>query len=225
MRLVSWNCQHGDCRDRAARLAGVSADVIVLQECSRPLLEDERCIWFPTIPTKGVGIVAKEPWTVTAGARAAAGGFESIYPVEVSGPSSFHLLAVWAQREPTYVRAMLDGLDRYAEFITAKATVIVGDFNSDPELKSSKARSEHELLKECLAGYGLVSASHAYSDRVGTALRPTYYHQRKEDRPYHLDYCFVPESWIPRLTVEIGGYAEWNGESDHRPIWVDIREG
>ena len=40
--------------------------------------------------------------------------------------------------------------------------------------------------------------------------------------PFHLDYCFVPEAWVDRLTgVEVGSFAAWP-QSDHRPLTVDI---
>ena len=58
-----------------------------------------------------------------------------------------------------------------------------------------------------------------------TNSRPTrasYYHHWNESAPFHLDYCFVPEEWVDRLTrVEVGSFAAWP-QSDHRPLTVDI---
>ena len=36
---------------------------------------------------------------------------------------------------------------------------------------------------------------------------------RKEAQPFHIDYCFVPEAWVDRLTgVEVGSFADWPPE-------------
>jgi len=52
---------------------------------------------------------------------------------------------------------------------------------------------------------------------------PTYYFQWKEQRPFHIDYWFMPRDWAPNVQrVEIGSYEEWKGRSDHRPLLVEL---
>ena len=70
---------------------------------------------------------------------------------------------------------------------------------------------------------GLVSAYHHLSGEAhGEETRASYYHGKKEAHPFHIDYCFVPEAWVDRLTgVEVGSFADWP-QSDHRPLTVDI---
>ena len=68
---------------------------------------------------------------------------------------------------------------------------------------------------------GLVSAYHG--DRpLGRESDPTHYFQWRQDRPFHLDYCFVPRSWLLDR-VHVGNYADWASLSDHRPVVVDVR--
>jgi endonuclease/exonuclease/phosphatase family metal-dependent hydrolase len=73
----------------------------------------------------------------------------------------------------------------------------------------------------------LVSAYHEFnSENHGRETRPTYYFLWKEDRPYHIDYCFLPRDWMKRVSrVEIGTYEDWKSHSDHRPLLVEISGG
>ena len=60
----------------------------------------------------------------------------------------------------------------------------------------------------------------------GEETRASYYHGKKEANPFHIDYCFVPEALVDRLTgVEVGRFADWP-QSDHRPLTVviDVRD-
>jgi exonuclease III len=53
---------------------------------------------------------------------------------------------------------------------------------------------------------------------------PTYYHQFARNAGFHLDYCFVPIDWVPRLSsVTIAGAEEFTS-SDHRPLLVEISQ-
>ena len=69
-----------------------------------------------------------------------------------------------------------------------------------------------------------MSAYHEWNAEAhGREKTPTYYFLWKEDRPYHIDYCFVPRNWLPRVRhVEIGSFDAWKSHSDHRPLLVEI---
>jgi endonuclease/exonuclease/phosphatase family metal-dependent hydrolase len=71
--------------------------------------------------------------------------------------------------------------------------------------------------------FGLVSAFHAHAQDKGCSETPTFFQYGWETRPYHIDYCFIPKGWVPFLrSVEIGSHAEWIGQSDHRPLVIDL---
>ena len=82
----------------------------------------------------------------------------------------------------------------------------------------------HSALVRVMGSLGLGSAYHGFFDEAqGEETRPTYYHLWKQDQPFYIDYCFMPAAWIERVRrVEVGGYEEWNGSSDHRPLVVDV---
>lgn len=186
-------------------------------------MTDEQCVWFHTLGAKGVGVLARGPWRVKASAIDP-NVPDSVYPVEISGPQILHMLAVWAQPHPTYVRAILGALDHYADYLASAPSLVIGDFNSHPRLDKKGASANHSVLKTRLENdFGLVSAYHSFSGRDPNAEAPTLYWQWKEAQPFHIDYCFIPKAWVPTIhSVGIGSYIEWAKESDHRPLSVEF---
>ena len=227
MRIVTWNCYRGECRQRAAQLDSLRPDLVILQECGEPVpAADRQCVWFGSRPIQGVGVVARGEWSVEPGPVDPAVA-DSVYPVRVRGPVAFNLLAVWAQKRPTYVRAVLDGLTRYRAFLSTAPVVIAGDFNSHPRWDADDPEANHTALAGALRQeFGLVSAYHASAIRSGDVPEAaTLYWRWQEGQPFHIDYCFIPEEWAARLgAVEVGGYSDWAGLSDHRPLLVEITE-
>ncbi|MCE3241944.1 MAG: exonuclease, partial [Deltaproteobacteria bacterium] len=75
-----------------------------------------------------------------------------------------------------------------------------------------------------LTSLGLVSAyHHFFGEAQGAESRPTLYLRRDPEKPYHIDYCFIPEAWVTMLrSVEVGTDEPWARYSDHRPLVVDI---
>ena len=102
--------------------------------------------------------------------------------------------------------------------------VAAGNFNSSPSVQCQE-RASQRFLQRMRDDLGLVSAYHHYSgESHGEETRASYYHGKKEAKPFHIDYCFVPEAWVDRLTgVDVGGFAAWP-QSDHRPLTVDFED-
>jgi len=147
--------------------------------------------------------------------------------VEVSGPRSFLLFAVWTKtgQEFRYVEAAVRAVHLYRKLIASRPTVFIGDVNSNVFWDASHpADRNHTALVARLSELGLVSAYHSFFDEAhGAESRPTYYFQWKESRPYHLDYCFIPKAWLPNVrNVWIEPYETWKAHSDHRPLLVDL---
>ena len=101
----------------------------------------------------------------------------------------------------------------------------MGDLNSNVLWDSNHPGDRnHSALVSLLQELGLVSAYHSFHGEAhGEESKPTYYFQWKEQRPFHIDYCFIPEPWARNVRrVEIGGYEEWKEYSDHRPLLVEV---
>ena len=126
-------------------------------------------------------------------------------------------------RQPSYVGGILRGLDCYREFLQGAPSIVIGDFNSPGN--DARSRSHHAALEDrLLTEFALMNAWRVYAERTGQPIdEPTYYLQRQNDRPFHIDYCFFPEAWASTLrSVEIGNYSDWATDSDHRPILVEF---
>ena len=100
--------------------------------------------------------------------------------------------------------------------------VAIGDFNTSPSVPAQRHTSP-ELLRRLRDEFGIVSAYHSFfTAEHGKEAHATHYWLWEESWPFHLDYCFIPETWASKVTaVEVGGYAEWL-DSDHRPLLVDL---
>lgn len=228
MRLLSWNACRGTFERKAALLAGLDADLTVLQEVAAPIGKRPDTLWFGDNPRQGVAVIARAPYTLRR-MRELAGAPKYVVPILVEGPRPFLLFAVWtlAARPLRYVRALTTALDRYARRIAAHETVFLGDFNSNAIWDAKDpAEHNHASMVARMQAQGLVSAYHHHRREAhGAESRPTFYLQWKEAKPYHLDYCFLPAAWAARIrSVEVGGYAAWKAHSDHRPLLVDLED-
>jgi endonuclease/exonuclease/phosphatase family metal-dependent hydrolase len=90
--------------------------------------------------------------------------------------------------------------------------VIMGDFNSNAMWdKKRRPARDHSAMVGALSELGLVSSyHHFFGEARGKETRPTHYFRWHEHEPYHLDYCFIPQSWAERLVnVEVGSYEAW----------------
>jgi endonuclease/exonuclease/phosphatase family metal-dependent hydrolase len=96
----------------------------------------------------------------------------------------------------------------------------LGDFNDNASYRSGNWQALLDLLQPL----GLASAYHEhFHEPFGAETRPTYFHQRKQTSLFHLDYCFLPQTWARQITkVEVGTYDEWHPLSDHAPLIVDL---
>jgi hypothetical protein len=226
MILVTWNCCRGSYLKKAALLDALNADVAVLQECARPAQESENCLWFGENPRQGIAIIARPPYSLTRlPMRRAVPKF--IVPVAVSGPTPFNLLAVWSKTGQThnYVEGVVRAVHLYRELLAAGSAVVLGDFNSNTIWdKTHPNDRNHSALVRLLEDLGLVSAYHAhFGESQGAETRPTYYFHWNDQKPFHIDYCFIPQAWTKLLhRVEVAGFEEWRAHSDHRPLLVEL---
>ena len=222
MRIVTWNCCRGPFARKTELLRPLAADVAVVQECARPPEESARVRWAGEKPRQGIAVLAGEGWSVEPIA------FDAplprwIVPFRIHGPEPFTLVAVWSL--PPYSRSVVQGVEALAEVIAAGPTVVAGDFNSNPVFDRVRpTKFGYARIEAVLRDLGVESAYHAFhGETPGDETRPTYFHQWRREQPFHMDYCFVPRGWLPRRAgVEVGGFDAWAGQSDHRPVTVDV---
>jgi hypothetical protein len=211
---------------KLAALDALGADIAVIPECPRLPASRGTTFWVGTNPHKGLGVVARAPWRITRATRRHDLP-RYLQPLRVSGPESFLLWAVWACNvgADRYVRGVHRAVDACARLFGSGPTVMLGDFNSNTiwDHEHPKERS-HSALVHKLERHGLTSSYHAfYGEHQGSETRPTFFEYRHQHRPYHIDYCFLPRTWTPRIAaVSLGTHAEWGKRSDHMPLVVDL---
>jgi len=104
--------------------------------------------------------------------------------------------------------------------------VVAGDFNWNiiwDESPSPSLCGDFDAVRTQLEAVGVVSAYHHCTDtEFGDESDPTFYMRKQENRPYHTDYVFAPESALDAKSMTVGAYSDWIDASDHMPLGVDI---
>jgi endonuclease/exonuclease/phosphatase (EEP) superfamily protein YafD len=149
----------------------------------------------------------------------------SVLPVVVSGPVTLTVVGVWTQKVPTYTEHLLNGLAAIKPVLPAGPLVVMGDFNNHPRWDNpATPHRNHAAIVQALGDdFGLVSAYHHFHGvEHGSDSHPTLFFQFDQNRPYHIDYIFVPREWVRHITrVVVGSYDDWK-DSDHRPLSVTL---
>jgi exonuclease III len=238
MRIVAWNCRMGFAKKREL-LYKLRPDIAVISECSRDSMltckQDgfDSCWWGENKNKgKGIGVLARRPWELEClGKPGLRPRQRWIAPVRVHGSLEFLLLAVWAGRvgddkEMNYVGQIHEAVVGHPSWFTGtRPAVICGDFNSNTNFDHARKRLTHSRLVQLLADRGLVSAYHTFfSEAQGEESRPTHYFWCQKERPFHIDYIFLPMEWGVR-TCKVGTYKAWRPASDHVPIIVEAAIG
>ena len=223
MRVTSWNCSRGAKTDGSlALLAPRRADLVALQECRRPAGEDPSVIWRGADPLQGAAVVSTSP-ALPIEAIEIPSLHPTVVPVVVQAPQPFVFVGVWTHRP--FNAVAWEAMTACVAAADGMPVVAAGDFNSSPSVVGQERKSPR-FLQRMRDELGLVSAyHHVHGEAHGAETRATYYHQWNESKPFHLDYCFLPETWLGRLAgVEVGSFAAWP-QSDHRPLTVDLTPG
>jgi exodeoxyribonuclease III len=225
LRLMTWNCRSGSIAARLSQLARYRPDVVFLQECqaaeSMPAA-GQMCRRIGK--RKGIALIvsSRECDCVELEPRPASG--RAMIGATVGSPVRFTAFGIWAQGTD-YVGDVLRTLEAYGDLLRSGPAVVMGDFNSGSTLDEVRSPSKrHQRLVDTLGDFGLTSAYHAFHGvEHGREKHATYFHQFKRARPWHIDFCFVPRAWIPRLAnVRVIDRAAWTAQSDHRPLLVEL---
>jgi exonuclease III len=228
MRIVTWNACKGQFTNKAHYLDHLHADVAVIQEIARPTEQQPNVLWFGENPNQGMAIVTRPPYFPRQVLQ-----IEDVpryvIPVEIVGPEPFLLFAVWTlgQQPFPYVCAASKAIDLYESWFSARDVLMLGDFNSNAIWdKSHPTALNHSAMLNRLERLGLVSAYHHFKgEQHGAESANTFYLHWNESKTYHIDYCFLPKSWVARVrSVDVGSYAAWRRASDHRPLLVELAD-
>jgi exodeoxyribonuclease-3 len=243
MRFVIWNCG-GAFHKKLDVLTQLAPDIAIVPEaCESSRLPDSFASsgtrtyeWIGNLPYKGLGVIAFAPFELEL-ACPPENNLEWVIPLRVRGPVNFNLIAVWAMNHRASAKArgpnrngpIKGALNTYSHLFEEGPVVVAGDFNDSAIWDKPNGARPFGTNVELLKQLGLVSGYHQIRDEsFGSESEPTiYWRDRTIDGPqYHIDYCFVPEGWIPNATVKIESFDKWVApkHSDHVPLVIDFAD-
>jgi exonuclease III len=231
LKIVTWNC-NGAFRNKYQEIAKYDADIYVIQECEDPSHTSGEYRkwainyqWVGDSKHRGLGIFAKDrihfehlDWNDN--------GLQLFLPVRVN--NQFNLIGVWTKHANSPTFKYIGQLWKYLEFnkdkMAADQAVLCGDLNSNKIWDIWDRWWNHSDVVRELNNMNMVSLYHAVTgEQQGSETVPTLYHQKNLKKPYHIDYCFAPESWVSKVNkLEVGDYSKWCSLSDHSPLFVEL---
>jgi len=237
MKIITWNCNMAF-RKKAAMILTLKPDILIIPECEHPdkllfpidLPKPSDLLWFGKNLHKGLAIFSYSDFRFTVLDRHNQ-DLQMIIPISITGGAfDFNLFAIWANNpedeDGQYVEQVWKAIHHYDSLMTNTRTMLVGDFNSNTIWDRKRRESNHSNVVKYLKAKGIFSSYHVYHKQTqGREEHPTFYLYRHEDKPYHIDYCFVSVDMAKKLqSVEVGNFDPWTKYSDHVPLIVTFAD-
>lgn len=235
MKLITWNCQ-GALRKKLDIILPKQPDILVVQECEHPdklifRTEDQKpkdFYWYGDNYHKGISLYSFSDFKFKLLPEFNP-IFRYILPFNVTGyGQAFTLFAVWAMDnkenyDARYIGQIWLAINYYSSILD-NTCVIIGDFNSSKIWDYKDRVGTHSDVVRKLAQHNIQSVYHQFFDTAqGNEKHPTFFLQRNQNKPYHIDYRFCSDKLIETVrNVEVGDYEHWNNYSNHSPMIIDF---
>lgn len=223
-------------RNKAEFILVHKPDILVVPECecpeklifknNTPIPND--VLWYGTNQHKGLGIFSYSNYRFKL-LECHNPSFKNILPISVTdGKIDFIMFAIWANnpddKDGQYVTQIWKAINYYEQLLSEEKTILIGDFNSNTIWDKPRREGNHSTLVEKLESKNIFSTYHKFHNQEqGKEKHPTLFMYRHENKPYHIDYCFVSNYFIQKLkNVEVGNYEDWTKHSDHKPLIVQF---
>jgi exodeoxyribonuclease III len=229
MKIVSWNCKMAY-RKKAESILKWHPDLAVIPECEYLGEPTTKRLWFGDNRKKGIGIFSYSDYEFELH-KGYNTDFKYIIPIKVKGPSEFNLLAIWAMNDTIDARRRYIGqiylAINYYKGLLNESTIIIGDFNWNVNWDAKPDYPLHGTLAdviEILKIKNIKSVYHEFfNESYGKETKATLFMYHKQDRSYHVDYCFA-SSDLKIANMEVGNFEDWIDKSDHMPIIITFGE-
>lgn len=235
MKLITWNCG-GAFRKKFEAVSELNGDIYVIQECEDP----KKCtskkyqdwssnhLWIGDNKNKGLGVFAKPEIELKPLDWSSIFKDHTVkYFLPCRVHDSFNLLGVWTHYNNSPNFGYMGQFWKYLQINKSKmnSIVIAGDFNSNSIWDQWDRWWNHSDVIKDLQESNILSLYHEfYQETQGKETIPTFYHQRKIEKPYHIDYFFASHEFTQGLkSFEIGSQESWLNLSDHMPILIDLQ--
>jgi exonuclease III len=249
MKIITWNC-NGALRKKLVEADSLNADVLIIQECEDPSLSTRAYqdwagdyLWVGTNKNKGIGIFPKAGNTVQ---QLNWSGTFQISGLKTQSPSAtwatndlllflpfklnnqYNVLACWTKGSDSKIFGYMGQFWKYLQIhrdeLNQNNTIIAGDFNSNAIWDKEDRWWSHTDTVNELSAINIESLYHHQTgEEQGQEIQPTFYHQRNEAKPYHIDYVFMSSNLLACSKIEVGRINKWLPVSDHMPLCATIR--
>ncbi len=235
MKIITWNCQ-GAFRKKVEAILLLHPDILVVQECEHPdklnfnasIRQPNDLLWFGDNQHKGLGVFSYSGYKFQLLDQHNA-EIKYVIPISVTGGQlDFTLFAIWANNrndpDGQYIEQVWKAVHHYDQLLNRGRTILTGDFNSNTIWDRRHRVGNHSTVVDKLAKKNIYSVYHSHlKQEQGKEKHPTFFLQRNQNKPYHIDYCFALEYFADKvLNVEIGTYEDWISHSDHSPLTVNF---
>lgn len=206
-----------------ARIAAIRPDVAVIPECARPeilfrRIEDPRVgdvAWTGRHPQKGLLVATFGEWTIER-TRWPRRTNDHVLIVDLAGPASIRLVAVWFPPRPQRFSEWIERLPR------DRPAIVAGDFNQTI-VRVRNRRKRSTPLARHLNELGFESVYHSVRGAgFGDEPEPTFFLNKDATQGHHVDFCFVRGLGAADGGVAIGRREEWLASSDHLPLVAEL---
>lgn len=229
MRLTTWNCKGAFARKHVT-IAALKPDVLIIPEAERldtvtsvigsaPVRSHE---WVGSNPNKGLAVLSYGEYSLRVH-DAYDPRHRWILPLEVDGPASFTLFAVWTvpdEETGYYVSCLFDALRTYRKILSMPRVIWAGDFNQSTlfDTPSDPLHFSHWVSK--MAEFGFRSLYHLKAGcEQGEERDKTFFLHHDIEKPHHIDYIFAkPELYASGFDFAVGDHRSWSKASDHMPL-------
>ena len=115
----------------------------------------------------------------------------------------------------------MEAINHYNAWLKdSQKSIFSGDFNNSI-IWDKTSNPDFYNINNQLNLLGYESSYHKKTqDIFGKEKETTFYHTKKEDKKYHIDYIYTKEMNIKSL--DIGLYDNWIKHSDHCPVSIKV---
>lgn len=235
MKIISWNC-NGALRNKFERISDFDADIYIIQECENPTETNNNAyknwaknhLWIGDTKNKGLGIFASD--NITLKKLDWSNQYQDHrvkYFLPCSVNSNFDLLGVWTHKNNSPNFGYMGQFWKYLQVNKENFCnlIIAGDFNSNTIWDEWDRWWNHSDVIRELAEIGIKSIYHDFlNEEQGKEKQPTFFHHKKVEKAYHIDYLFASENYIKRVEeIRLGKVGKWLEISDHLPLICNLK--
>ncbi|GHU61566.1 endonuclease/exonuclease/phosphatase family protein [Spirochaetia bacterium] len=234
MKIVSWNCHCGLSKEKALFINKLEADIYIIQETKKTNHDSLNDIWKYSTwygddldGDYGISLFsAKYEFELLPNFNK---NYRYVIPFIVKDTETkFVIFSVWTKLSEWYIGPVWNAInDIEYKNIFENHVILIGDFNSNKYFDKGNIRKKqntHTDVVTKLKEFNIESAYHKYYNlEQGDEKHPTLYWTYKEDKPFHIDYCFLSNNY-KIVDFKVGTYNEYveSKLSDHCPLIITL---